>query len=269
MSESPFREKVVVITGASSGIGKALALKLAAQKAWLVLAARNEERLQEAAETCERKGGMATVVPTDVSVDEQCRNLINEAVNAYGRIDVLINNAGITTYTLFENVEEISMMEKVMRVNYFGSVYCTYYALPHLKKSGGLIVGISSLSGKTGVPTRTFYAASKHAMAGFFDSLRVELMNTNVDVTMIYPGFVRSEIRERALGGDGEVIGESHISEKGIMTADECADVIIKAMADRKRQVVMKRRGKLAQWIKLIAPGVVDRIASRTIDRGR
>ncbi|MCI0713059.1 MAG: SDR family oxidoreductase [Chloroflexi bacterium] len=269
MSETPFYEKVVVITGASSGIGKALALQLAEQKAWLVLAARREEALQEVADVCEQKGGMATVVPTDVGVEEQCRHLINEAVNAYGRIDVLVNNAGITTFAVFENVENLSMMEKIMRVNYFGSVYCTYYALPHLKKAGGLIVGISSLSGKTGVPTRAFYAASKHAMAGFFDSLRIELKDTGVDVTMIYPGFVKSDIRKQALGSDGAVIGKSHISEQGIMSAEECAEIIIDAMAKRKRQVVMTTRGKIAQWIKLIAPGMVDNIARKAIERGR
>lgn len=269
MSETPFHEKVVIITGASAGIGKALALQLAEQKAWLVLAARREEALQEVADTCEQKGGMATVVPTDVGDEEQCRHLINEAVNAYGRIDVLVNNAGITTYTMFENVEDLSMMKKIMRVNYFGSVYCTYYALPHLKKTAGLIVGISSLSGKTGIPTRAFYSASKHAMAGFFDSLRIELKGTGVGVTMIYPGFVKSDIRKQALGSDGQVIGTSHISEQGIMSAEECADIIIDAMAKRKRQVVMTTRGKIAQWIKLIAPGVVDNIARRAIERGR
>lgn len=269
MSETPFHEQVVVITGASSGIGKSLALKLAEQKAWLVLAARNEDRLQEVADACEEKGGMATVVATDVGIEEQCRNLINEAVNAYGRIDVLINNAGIINYVMFEDVQDLSIMEKIMRVNYFGSAYCTYYALPHLKKTGGLIVGISSLTGKTGVPTRTFYSASKHAMAGFFDSLRVELMGTNVDVTMIFPSFVQSEIRTRALGGDGEIVGKSHINEDKVMSAEECADIIIDAMAKRKREVVMTTRGKIAQWLKLIVPGVVDNFARRAIDQGR
>lgn len=265
----PFHENVVVITGASSGIGRAVALELAAQDAWLVLAARREGKLQEVATQCEKRGGVTTIVPTDVSDQAQCQRLIQQAVTAYGRLDTLINNAGITMWARFEEIEDLSLLERIMQVNYFGSVYCTHYALPHLKERQGRLVGVSSLTGKTGVPTRTGYAASKHAMAGFFDSLRIELGGSGVSVTMIYPGFVRSEVRERALGPDGQPLGKSPVQESKVMTAEECARIIVDAAARRKREVVMTTTGKLGQWLKLIAPGLVDSIARRKIEKGR
>ena len=265
-AQSPFFENVVVITGASSGIGRALALELAKQGAWLTLAARREDRLQEVANQCEELGAVTLVVPTDVSDEAQCKNLINQTVATYGRLDTLINNAGITMGVHFDQLTNLDMVERIMRVNYLGSVYCTYYALPHLKESKGRIVGVSSLTGKTGVPTRTAYAASKHAMAGFFDSLRIEVAEYNVSVTMIYPGFVQSEIREHALDGSGNATGRTLTDEKGIMTAEECAQIIVEAAAKRKREVVMTLTGKLALWIKLIAPGLLDRVARRKIE---
>lgn len=262
---NPFHEKAIIITGASSGIGKALALQLAAQGAWLVLASRDAKRLQVVATDCEAQGGLAQVVATDVSVEAECKNLIQQTVAAYGKLDGLVNNAGLTMVANFADVNDLNMMQKIMAVNYYGSVYCTHYALPYLKKTKGLLVGVASLTGKTGVPTRTFYSASKHALAGFFDSLRIELMDTEVDVTMIYPGLVATEVRERALGADGQPLQKSYLSEKGIMRAETCAEIIIKAMTKRQREVVMTGRGKLSMWLKLIAPQVVDNIARKTI----
>lgn len=269
MDTAPFHENVVIITGASSGIGRGLALQLAEQGAWLVLAARDEERLQAVADECEQRGGVTLVVRTDVANKEDCRNLINQTIATFGRIDTLINNAGITMWARFEDISDFEPFENIMKVNYLGSVYCTHYALPHLKESRGRIVGISSLTGKTGVPTRSAYAASKHAMAGFFDSLRIELMGTGVTITMIYPGFVASEVRSRALGPDGKPLGESPVQEDKVMTVEECATIIIKAMAKRKREVVMTTLGKVGQWLKLIAPSLVDRFAKKKIEAGR
>ncbi|MBU0769670.1 MAG: SDR family oxidoreductase [Proteobacteria bacterium] len=269
MNKSHFLKKTVIITGASSGIGRELALMLAEQGAWLALAARNAEKLEEVAAQCRQRGAKAVVVPTDVTEQSQCRNLIERTVTEYSRIDVLINNAGISMWARFDEIPDLSLIEQIMRVNYFGSVYCTHYALPFLKETQGRIVGISSLTGKTGVPTRSGYAASKHAMAGFFDTLRIELADYGVSVTMIYPGFVATEVRQRSFAKDGKPLGISPVREDEIMTVDTCARLIVQAAAQRKRELVMTLRGKLGMWLKLIAPGLVDRIARKAIEEGR
>ena len=263
-----FSENVVIITGASAGIGRALVLNLARKGAWLVLAARDKNRLEELAIECEQLGGRALVVPTDVSDKVQCKNLIEATIDEYGRIDTLINNAGITMHARFDDIKDIAFVEMIMQVNYLGCVYPTYYALPHLKKSNGRLLAISSLAGKNGVPTRSAYAASKHAQAGFFDSLRIELADSGVSVSVIYPGFVPTEIRQRALGADGQPLGKSHVRETKMMSAEDCARIIVSAAAKRKREVVMTAKAKVGLWLKLILPGLVDRIAKKTIESG-
>ncbi|RPI02297.1 MAG: SDR family oxidoreductase [Ignavibacteriae bacterium] len=269
MEHSSFKEKVVIITGASSGIGRELAFQLASQGAWLSLAARSTERLEMVKRECERLGGKAIGIPTDVGELVQCEALIRQTVDRYTRLDMLVNNAGITMFANFEDVRDPGIFEKLMRINYLGSVYCTSYALPYLKQTEGRIVGISSLTGKTGVPTRSGYAASKHAMAGFFDSLRIEVAQYKISVTMIYPGFVATAVREQALGEDGKSVGRSTVKESEVMPVDQCARIILRAATQRKREVVMTLRGKIGMWLKLIAPGFVDRIARRAIHSGR
>ena len=269
MAIPTYKDKVVIITGGSSGIGRELAHQLADQGAWLVLAARNAERLEAARAECLKRGGKAIAVRMDVSIPAQCADLIQRTVDEYGRIDALVNNAGITMWAKFEEVSDLAIFEEIMRVNYMGSVYCTHYALPYLKQSRGQIIGISSLTGKAGVPTRSAYAASKHAMVGFFDSLRIEVAPYGVSVTMIYPSFVASQSRTRAFGPDGKPLEKSPVREADVMTVETCARLIIGAMAKRKRELVMTLRGKLGQWLKLIAPGLVDRIASQAIKAGK
>lgn len=269
MNKSQFFKNVIIITGASAGIGRELAFLLAEQGAWLSLAGRNAEKLEKVAFQCRQRGFKAIVVPTDVAEQSQCENLIERTVAEYNRIDTLINNAGITMWARFEDIEDLTFIEQIMRVNYFGSVYCTYYALPHLKETQGRIVGVCSLTGKTGVPTRSGYAASKHAMAGFFDTLRIELAGSGVSVTMIYPGFVATEVRHRAFGPNGNPLGKSPVRENKIMTAETCARMIAQAAAQRKRELVMTLRGRLGLWLKLIAPGLVDRLARKAIEEGR
>lgn len=269
MAASMFKEKVVVITGASSGIGREVAYQLAEQGAWLSLAARNGEQLATVAGECETRGGRAIAIVTDVSDQTQCAELIRQTVDHYDRIDMLVNNAGITMWANFEDVRDISFYEQIMRVNYLGSVYCTFYALPFLKKTKGQIIGISSLAGKNGIPKRSGYAASKHAMVGFFDTLRIELEEHGIIVTMIYPDFVATETRKRALGADGKPMGKSPVREGEVMSAERCAQLIIQAAAVRKRELIMTWRGKVGVWVKLIAPGLVDRIAKKAISKGR
>jgi short-subunit dehydrogenase len=271
MAAPPFRENVVVLTGASAGIGRELARQLAAQGAWLVLAARDATQLGEAADECRAAGGRAVAAPTDVGEEAQCRALIERSVQEYGRIDTLVNNAGIGMWARFDQVTDLGIFERIMRINYLGSVFCTSHALPHLKRTRGRIVGMGSLTALTGVPTRSGYAASKHAMAGFFDSIRIELEEDGVTVTQIHPGFVATQIRERAFGADGLPLGagNSPVREKEVMSAQECARITISAMAKRRREVIMTPRAKLGMWLKLISPAAVDRIAKRAIEHGK
>jgi short-subunit dehydrogenase len=265
MPKPIFHENVVIITGASSGIGRELAFQLADQGAWLSLGARNLEQLETAAEECRQRRGRALVTQTDVTREAQCQNLINRTVEAYGRIDTLVNNAGITMWALFEDLESTALLEKIMRVNYLSSVYCTYAALPYLKQSRGRIVAITSLTALNGVPTRTGYAASKHAMKGFFDSLRIELADSGVTVTISYPDFVATGMRDRALGVNGKPIGASPLEEQKVMTTQTSVQILVKAMEKRKRDDKQTLRAKLGPWVKLIAPGLIDNIAKKAV----
>lgn len=260
------KNKVVVITGASSGIGAELVRQLGRMGAKIVMAARDEQRMYALSQTYPN----TLVVPTDVTDPDACKRLIDRAVEHFGRIDVLVNNAGLSMWARFEDITDLKLFERIMRVNYLGSVYCTHYALPHLKTSKGLIVAISSVTGKTGVPTRTAYAASKHAVQGFFDSLRIELMDTGVDVSVISPGFIQTEMRERALGANGQPLETSHLNEQEVMPVEECVKTIVKAIQRRKRDVIIaSTRIKLGPVLKVFLPGVVDRMAKKAIDEGK
>jgi NAD(P)-dependent dehydrogenase (short-subunit alcohol dehydrogenase family) len=254
--------KTYVITGASSGIGAALAVEWAKRGDNVVLAARNEDELRALAERC---GPNALAVKTDVTEPAQCEAMVKAAVSRFGGIDVLVNNAGISMWARFRDITDLSMFDRIMRVNYLGTVYATHFALPHLIASRGLVVGISSLTGKTGVPTRSGYAASKHAMQGFLDSIRIELAETGVDVLVVSPGFVKTDIRSKVLGPNGKSVDKSPRDESVGMTVDECTSIIVKAVDRRAREVVMTPRAKLGLWLKLVAPSVVDRIAARAV----
>lgn len=268
MDHDAYRQKVVILTGASHGIGREMALQLAARGSRLALAARGTAALEELAAECRRRGGEAIAVQTDVAEEAQCAALAARTVEAYGQVDMLINNAGISMWARFEEVTDLSVFERLMRVNYLGSVYCTRHALPHLKTARGRLVAVSSLTGKTGVPTRSGYAASKHAMNGFFDTLRIELAGSGVSVTVACPDFVATGIREHAFGPDGQPLGKSPVQESKVMAADECARQILEGAWARKRELIMSPRGRLGQWLKLLAPELVDRIARKAIDRG-
>ncbi|HEY9611803.1 SDR family oxidoreductase, partial [Allocoleopsis sp.] len=232
----------------------------------LVLGARNQVALQTTVDACIKAGGKAICLPTDVTNSEACRELIESAVNTYGAIAGLVNNAGISMYSRFDQVTDLSMFEQIMQVNYLGAVYCTHYALPYLKESQGLLVAISSLCGKTGIPTRSGYVASKHAMQGFFDTLRVELRGTGVAVLVVSPGFVATDIRQHVLAADGHLIDASLSDEQQqAMSIEECVRQILRAMQQRKRELVMTPKGRFGLWLKLIAPELVDRIAASAV----
>ena len=261
--------RTLVVTGASTGIGRALCLALAPQQPRLVLAARDEARLHEVAAECQALGATTLVVKTDVTSEAACAALVARTVEAFSSLDVLVNNAGAGMLARFDELQDLSVYETLMKVNYLGCVYPTFHALPHLKRSRGQIVAVASLAGLTGVPTRTGYAASKHAVFGFFDSLRIELLGTGVDVTVVAPDFVVSEIHQRAIGPDGRPLGRSPMQESKIMTAEECARLMVRAMERRQRLLVTSFRGRAGRFVRLLAPGFIDRIARRAVREGK
>jgi short-subunit dehydrogenase len=264
-----FAGKTVLITGASEGIGRALAVELAAEGANLVLAARNAARLGEAARECTARGAQVHALVADVAKAEDCARCVAGAVQRFGGLDVLVNNAGITMWARFDAVSDFAVYERLLAVNYLGAVHCTAAALPHLKATRGLVVAVASIAGITGVPERTGYAASKHAMVGFFESLRIELADSGVAVTIVAPDFVVSEIHRRATGADGRPLGQTPMQEARIMTAPECARLIAHAMHRRQRLLITSARGRLGRWARLLVPRLVDRMSARAIRERR
>lgn len=261
---------VVLITGASEGIGAEMARQWAARGGAgtaLVLAARNTERLEAVAVQCRRFGAQVTVQRCDVGVQADCVALVNATLQAHGRLDTLVNNAGMSAQALFSEVTDLGWYETLMRINHWGSVWCTHAALPHLKATQGRIVAISSLAGLVGVPGRTAYCGTKFAMTGFFEALRVELTASGVSVTLAYPGVVATDIRYRGFNAQGEAAGQSGLDETGAMSVETCARLIVEGAQARQRDIVMTVKGRLGRWLKLLAPGLVDQLALKALNR--
>jgi len=252
------QKKVVIITGASSGIGKALAEKYAAEGWNLVLAARRNERLQELKEKIAQ--AEVLTVKTDVTVEGDCKNLVEKAVERFGKIDVLINNAGISMRALFNNTE-MEVLHRLMNVNYWGTVNCTKYAMPHLLKQKGSLVGVISVGGYIGLPGRAGYSASKFAVRGFLETLRIENLKTGLHVLVAAPGFTASEIRKSALTANGDKQGETPRNENKMMSAEACAVHIFRAVEKRKRQLILTfLEGKFTVFLSKIMPRFLDRM---------
>lgn len=252
------KDKVVVITGASSGIGRALAIEFASKGARLALGARRTELLEELRP--ELPGTELLLVKTDVSQEDDCRNLIDETIRHYGRMDVLINNAGISMRAIFEEVD-LKVIRQLMDVNFYGTVYCSKYALPHLLKSRGSLVGVISIAGYVGLPGRTGYSASKFAIRGFLDTVRIENLKKGLHVLVAAPGFTASEVRKSALTNDGSVQGESPRNEGKMMTAEECARQIVRAVEKRKRELILTlTEGKLTVFLGKFFPALLDKL---------
>ena len=255
-----FKNKVVIITGASSGIGKALAVSFASRGANLVLAARQYVTLCEITASLEQEHGIkALAVQADVSKEDDCKALMAQAVQTFGQIDILVNNAGISMRALFKDLD-LSVLKNLMDVNFWGTVYCSKYALEEILKTKGSIIGVSSIAGYRGLPGRTGYSASKFAMNGFMESLRTELLPTGVHVMVACPGFTASNIRVAALAKDGSSHGETSMEEGKMMTAEEVADTIIAGIASRKRTLVMTAQGKLTVWLNKLLPSLADKL---------
>jgi len=251
--------KVVIITGASSGIGKALALEISSRGAKVVLAARNVRKLEELASELRSKNKEILVVQTDVAVESECENLINKVIEKYQKIDVLVNNAGISMRALFKKVE-LDVIRKLMDVNFWGTVYCTKFAMPYLLQSKGSLVGVSSIAGYKGLPGRAGYSASKFAMHGFLEVIRTENLKNDLHVLIACPGFTASNIRNTALNENGTEQGESPRDEEKMMSAEEVASYITKAIIKRKRTVVLTSQGKLTVILNKFFPAFMDKM---------
>lgn len=253
--------KTVIITGASSGIGKACAEVFAQQGANLVLGARQYEVLCEIKADLEIRFNIKVqAVACDVSQEAECKNLIDQAIATFNRIDVLINNAGITMRALFKDVD-LSVLRRLMDVNFWGTVFCTKYALPQLLKHQGSVVGVSSIAGYHGLPGRTGYSASKFAMNGFFESLRIENLKTGLHVMTVAPGFTASNIRYSSLIKDGSIQNESSMNEGKMMSSEEVATRIVQGVIKRKRSLVMTTIGKTTVVLDKFAPAILDKLA--------
>jgi short-subunit dehydrogenase len=255
-----FKNKVVIITGASSGIGKACAIELASRGANLVLAARQYVTLCELTAELEKQYQIkAVAVQADVSKEADCEFLIKQAIMTFSRIDVLINNAGLSMRALFNDLD-LSVLKNLMDVNFWGTVYCSKFALPEILKTKGTIVGVSSIAGYRGLPGRTGYSASKFAMNGFMEALRTELLKTGVNVLVACPGFTASNIRVAALAENGEAHGETSMEEGKMMLPQMVAKIIVDGIASRKRTLVMTGQGKLTVWLNKLLPGLADNL---------
>jgi NAD(P)-dependent dehydrogenase (short-subunit alcohol dehydrogenase family) len=254
-----FQDKTVVVTGASSGIGRALAYEFSSVGANVVLGARRSDELNAVASDIVSRGGRAVGVVTDVTRSEDCRALIEKAVEVFGGVDVLICNAGISMRALFDEVD-LEVLHRLMDVNFWGTVYCVKYALPYIQQSKGSIVGVSSVAGIHGLPARAGYSASKYAMTGFLDTLRVENLRRGVHVMVACPGFTASNVRFAALTADGSPQGATPRDEARMMTAEEVARRIRRGVERRSRLLLMESEGRLTHLLKKFVPGVVDRL---------
>ena len=253
------KNKVIVITGASSGIGKACAWHFAKNGSKVVLASRSNDKLKIISQEMMSAGYQVLNVQADVSIEEDCQNLISETISKFKVIDVLINNAGISMRATLEDMD-LSVMKKVMDINFYGTVFCTKYALPHILKSKGSIVGVSSIAGHKGLPARTAYSASKFAMQGFLESLRIENLKKGLHVLITCPGFTASNIRNTALSKDGEVQKESPRDESKMMTPEKVAEYIYKAIVNRQNSLILTINGKLTVLLNKLLPSLVDHL---------
>ncbi|MDG1849560.1 MAG: SDR family oxidoreductase [Flavobacteriales bacterium] len=253
------KNKLVIVTGASSGIGKACAVEFAQKGADVVLVARSESKLEVVAEQISSYGVQVLSVVADVSQEEDCKKMVDEVLLKFGKIDVLVNNAGISMRAAFSEID-LSVLKKVMGVNFWGTVYCTRYALASILENKGSVVGVSSIAGYKGLPGRTGYSSSKFAMHGFLESLRLENLKNGLHVLIACPGFTASNIRNTALTGDGSSQGETPRDEQKMMQPEEVATYIVDAVVKRKDRLTLTFNGKLTVLLNKFFPKWVDKL---------
>ena len=253
------KDKVVIITGGSSGIGRALAAEFGKNGSSVMITGRNLNELNQVVAELSSKGVIIKGFQADVSIEEDNCKMVEEAIKQFGHIDILINNAGVSMRALFEDLQ-LDVFKKVMDINFYGAVYATKCALPYILQTKGSIVGVSSINGKRSAPARSAYSASKFAMEGFLETLRTEVMKRGVHVLVASPGFTASNIRKRSLMKDGTAQGDSPRKEQEMMSADEVAHHIYKAVLNRKRDLVLTTKGRLAIFLNKWMPGITDKL---------
>jgi short-subunit dehydrogenase len=266
MDTAYFRDKVVIVTGASSGIGLASAKLFGSYGARVVMAARSLERMQELAPEVSSDPSKVLCVRTDVTVEADCRNLIEKTVEAFGGIDILVNNAGISMRAMFNDLD-LKVIHALMNVNFWGTVQCTKFALPYLLKSKGSVVGIVSIAGYTALPARTGYSASKYAIRGFLDTLRMEHLKDGLNVLVFAPGYTSSQVRKNALTADGSAQGETPLDESRLMSAETVAKRLARALYRRRSQVTLTFLGRLTIFFHRVFPRLTDRLTYRYVSR--
>jgi short-subunit dehydrogenase len=255
-----FKDKVVAITGGSEGIGKALIDALIHRGAKIATCGRNQDKLYNL--QVQYSNQLLHSIVADVSRYDDCRNFIDSTIDTFGHIDILINNAGISMRSLVADAD-VEVLRKVMDINFFGTVYCTKLALASITERKGDIVGVSSIAGYRGLPGRSGYSASKFAINGWLESLRTELLDTGINVMWVCPGFTRSNIRNVALNSKGQAQGESPLNERSLMSSQECAAHIIRAIEKRKRTLVLSFNGKQTVFLNKFFPSLADRIVRK------
>jgi dehydrogenase/reductase SDR family member 7B len=253
------KDKVVIITGASSGIGKALAFSFGHQGSKIVITGRTEATLLEVSQALSKAGIDNLAIVSDVSIEQDNIDVVNKTIKKYGKIDILINNAGISMRSMFADCD-LKVIKSLMDINFWGTVYATKYALPYIRESKGSIVGVSSIAGYRGLPVRTGYSASKFAVNGFLEALRTELLHTGVHILTACPGFTASNIRVAALGSDGSSKGETMRDEGKMMSSEEVAERILKAVKNRDRGMILTFKGNAIIWINKLFPKLADKL---------
>jgi short-subunit dehydrogenase len=251
------KDKVVIITGGNSGIGKALAFEFGEKGSKVVITGRNLEALQETENELKTKGIEVLALQADVTSKEDNQRMAEETLKRFGKIDILINNAGMSMRAYFEDVD-VKVIEQLMDINFFGAIYATKSCLPHIIQQKGSVIGISSIAGFRGLPARVGYSASKFALQGFLESLRTEMIEKGVHVLTVCPYYTTSNIRFRSFTKDGSMQNDSPRDEKDMMSAEECAAHIYKATIKRKKFLILTFMGKLTVWLNKLFPGWVD-----------
>lgn len=268
MKSDSFKDKVIIVTGASSGIGLASARLFGACGARVVMAARRYETLLELAPSVASGPDRVLCVKADVSVEEDCRRLVEMTVEKFGGVDVLVNNAGLSMRAMF-GASDIQVLRKLMDVNFWGTVHCTRYALPWLLKSKGSVVGVISVAGYSALPARSGYSASKFAVRGFLDTLRMEHLHDGLHVLVFAPGYTSSNIRNAALDACGRPQGETPLDESRLMSAEKCAEHLAVALLKRRDAVTLTALGRVTVWARNRFPHLADRLTCRYIARGK